>query len=553
MKKSPAQLLYGPLLSGHVKTILESGLLLDEDYEVLLKSFNFETFSVEPYKPPMGLIVCGATTAASIVLAKRIKLTLLPIAPLAATAAYLYLEIRSICRRNEQRAAVKRLINSFIKLHKLINGIIAYQKTRNEIATKKTKIFYGKNVEKFSAHFAERFMDLLYYLLSELQFLSSFSESLCEDFQELRELDISRLLDTDNLVNESLPLSMKVKDLYCLLMSKFLNYLGVNLCKNLVDICTKEVDCLLSSTLPKLTTMLVETYSAINIEFKSLRCSINEKLSFKTRTPFKKHISGKLQQTLAGSLNKLSIIFEQARMVLEKVDNLNDEENLSMLQDAIAELRDHALATYESLDILCKLYGILSKSESNATNRVEITKENSDPTANVPWFNFDDETVALEENYELYVGKDDINHEEELGICDDKPGAYLGLMLRELGQCLKQHERFVAARNKRGIKDGEEEQLQYQKIEKPTPKFDLMVVPAVNSDNQIIVPPTLLPPPPPPVAPPLPLNVVHEYNDGASGSTHSLLTSLKSLTRQLQTKEEVFGDRGVENSSSDSD
>lgn len=150
--------------------------------------------------------------------------------------------------------------------------------------------------------------------------------------------------------------------------------------------------------------------------------------------------------------------------------------------------------------------------------------------------NFDDVIQPLEdEKFELYIGDeteilDDLTPTEsgQKDDDDDQSGIYLQLMLQELKQSLKQHERFVAARQK--LEEPEDDDIKCSRIESPA-RFQ--VIKRFNSEKMTV-------PPPPP------LEAV-DFDEGTSRcDMRCMLETIKAISTQRQFNEDVFGDSGDE-------
>ncbi|XP_030753220.1 uncharacterized protein LOC115880213 [Sitophilus oryzae] len=555
---------YGPLVSRHVKTILESGLLLDEDYEVLLKSSVFKIYPIKPSGVPLGLIGGALLALGSLLMAKRWKSPLVMAPAAALTLALVCSERRSRLKIGRRQEGVGRLIKGLTKVRKLHGSIIRYMGLRKELISKNegdSLLIYEKNIEDYIKTFIKRNSELFELMLQELEALSTINDDLRLDYKSLNEININTVLEIKNYtISDCLAVTKSIHDLHTFLSSKYLNYLGLSLHHHLQEPNCKSLEDLIDKTIPNLNNVIENLHEACRKQFNDLRYSASKKAEIETKNKgiFRRHVTGTLHHTLTETVNNLSVIMERSRAVLEKIET---EEDPKRMEISLKGLRDHALATYESLDVLCRLYGILSDSNKNQTTVQNIPSKSIDRKSSVKTeeVHFDEEVEPIEENFELYIPQDEQRRVEEQRSYKDDSGVYLSLMLKELRQSLKKHERFIAARSKRGMEDEDDDKNTEEPVkEKSPPKFNLDVFnvkePTKISEESVLESKTTvspvttpcsiasvpkLPPPPPPPPPSFNLSDLQEAH--YLGNKRTFFENIKALSEQVQGEEEVFG------------
>ncbi|KAJ8942056.1 hypothetical protein NQ318_018402 [Aromia moschata] len=416
-------------------------------------------------------------------------------------------------------------------------------KTRTDLGKTKNSFLtlYNKGVKDFLEYLLSCECQLFQYLVDVLQNISSYTPELRDDYTYLMALNPLDLLKTHNADN--------LED--CLLLAYSL----------------------LDKTLPNLVKNLQQHHDAVKKRFTLLRQSINKKSEYKLQATVKptndKQIQAKLQETLACSVNNLSIILEKSQNLLDILEHTN-QTDLSEISNAVIDLRNHSFATYESLDLICKLYGILANSSTNnqSQKRLSEVKQDGNVEPNFTIINCDDANEPLEENFELYIGDDDLTNDDSTTKYEcERTDEYISLMLRELRQSLRQHQRFIDAKNRRGSDDDEEVVKKNSCVElrKSPPKFNLSVLKdsleindvsstsSLDSDQRKDMP--LHAPIPPPPPPPLPLPPSFQLDDLETESgqvnARSMLDNIKTLSSQRNVQEDVFGDSDVDSNSSD--
>lgn len=527
---------YGPLLTQHLKAILESGLLLDEDYEVLLNGCNFKIYPTYSGNRPLWIITASVAVIGSTLAAWKCNNVALALPSLGALVL-VYLKRKAMLKRKQRQEIVGEVIKSFAKVRKLNTAVIRYLKLRKAGKSTKENLLeeHNETVREFVIFFSRRNREYLNMFISNLKELASGKPELREDFREIEHIDLESL----SAQNDELTVS-KIQDIFTLLVSKYLNYLGFTFC-----LCLHEpsinIKTILDYKLPLIQSNLIQLNTDIQREFNNLRYCAAQKIAIDTTKKgyYAQKLSGKLHQTLVGAVNNLSLITEKSRLVLGKVEQIEDNTDVKKLEITLRDLRDHAFATYESLEILCKLYGVLASAPNKSSTQVPNTSKPKEEESLLT-INYDDQQEVLEEDYELFIPDVETTENIQQEHCQDQSSAYLGLMLKELRQALKEHDRFIAARNKRGIKEDEDVIL---KAPKEVAKFDLS---GFNSPRAPVplprpskMPKLLSSPPPPPPLPPPPRLLQEE---APSVPTRTLFDGIKALSSQLNCEEEVFGD-----------
>lgn len=531
---------YGALLVQHLKSILESGLLLDADYEVLLQRCNFQVRSYHPRRHPWEILAGGVAALVS----WKCRQPIIALSALAATIASICLLRRNATRLKRRREIIEYVLKSFLKGRKLNAGVVRYLKLRKNDN-------FGAHIQKFLKYFVELSKKHFGLMLTNIDQLVCAQQELQQDFVELQQLDLHSLLTSDELREDNhLIFAERVNDIATLLTSKYLNYLGLNLCQYLSDSNPSAFERLLDQQLPTVRQQCEQLHIVVQKEFNNLRYNTAQKLEITAvaSSYFGRHLSGKLQQTVMGAINNLSLIMEKSRTVLSKVQEIDDLNDVKKLETTLSELRSNALVTYESLDVLCRLCESLSQTKPQQVT-VPVASDNIVAKGSLDTVHYDDDSEVVEEDFELFIPAD---HEVEpvtmAGEREDQSSAYLGLMLRELQQSLQQHERFAAARRKRV---GPINEVRYQvEEERELPKFDLNQLSTKRTSKAIPIPAPrqLAPskivekmPPPPPPAPPPPF-IPPEPAEDDKGTPKTLFENIKTLSSQLKGQEEVFGD-----------
>uniref|UniRef100_A0AAR5P610 Vezatin n=1 Tax=Dendroctonus ponderosae TaxID=77166 RepID=A0AAR5P610_DENPD len=531
---------YGALLVQHLKSILESGLLLDEDYEVLLQRCNFQVRSSHPRRRPWEILAGGVAA----LVAWKCRQPIIALSALAATIVSICLQRRDIARRKRRREIIDCVLKSFLKGRKLNAGVVRYLKMR------KIEDF-GAHIQEFLEHFVGLNKEHFALMLKNIDLLVCAQQELQQDFVELQQLDLHSLLTLDELRGENYhKFAERVNDIATLLTSKYLNYLGLTLCEYLSDPNPSAVERLWDQQLPRVRQQLDQLHTVLQKEFNNLRYNAAQKLEITSvvSSYFGRQLSGKLQQTVMGAINNLSLIMERSRTVLSKVQEIDDLDDVKKLETTLSELRCHALDTYESLDVLCRLCGILSQSKPQHVS-IPLGSDNNHGKESLDTVHYDDDTEVVEEDFELFIpAGQEVEPVVITGEGEDQSSAYLGLMLKELQQSLQQHERFAAARRKRV---GPMIEVHHQVEERELPKFDLNQLSTKTTPKSTPIPaPRQLTsseevvekvPPPPPPAPPPPF-LLPEAAAGDKGSPKTLLENIRTLSSQLKGREEIFGD-----------
>lgn len=554
---------YGPLIDSYTKSILKSGLLLDEDLEALLSISKFRHFPERSgYKPSLSLLASIISALGSTFLAKKLKMPSLAVPPVIVSLYFIIFEYKNKKREQDDSKAVDKLLEAVTKIQKLTKNITRYMTTRYDLGKKdkNSLLLHGRSVEEFMDAFLQNSCDILEFLTDNLKSFTAYSTELKEDFMILEHLDYSSILAGGTLgdIQDCVTYTQKTYDINVLIFSKLLTYVGVLF--NSQSLRESSCRTLLNETLPEIQRTLQRHHDKTKRQFMCLRHSANKKteIQLQSETGRRKHISSKLEATLISSVNNLSVILEKSQNILERLEG-GTMENSTEIGSALVDLRNHTFATYESLDLLCKLYGILSNSNIQLSDPLVNTTKKTDTTSSeaVPTVSYDDDTEPIEEKFELYIGVEESTDGRPVPEHEDHSSAYLSLMLRELRQSLKQHERFIAAKNKRGDEDEEETEEERRHVEKEQrlspPKFNLKQL-KVESDqkytsekqsvidekNKVEVVPSLPAPPPPPPLPSFTLSELEQ--ETGQINARSMLENIKVLSSQINVQEEVFGD-----------
>ncbi|XP_072384288.1 uncharacterized protein [Diabrotica undecimpunctata] len=545
---------YKVLLTTSTNTILQSGLLLDEDLQILINFYKQDPSITFPtYTPSLFLRISLASVVGSLVLANKFtKWLVLPSAVLATVATAV--EVKQSRRTTYRKELVESIVNISKKINTLNSSIKKYLKTRIDIKDKSQNEFfqsYNTQTHEFLKNMMAGEKTFFESIMNNLKVLTNYSDNLKDDFNSFKNFKPLEEVQLDN-IEDGLKFVIQVQDLHIWIISKLLSYVStVFLCPNKSFYAT-SVNTLFDVTLDSLLRFLKSHYEVTRKSFSTLRSSVYTLQQIKTRND-KPIISNKLQNTLTAALDNLSIIYEKSQTILTRLE-ANESGSSEHLETALLDLRNHTYAAYESVDLLCRLYGILTSQKIPAENATVVQVDSN--RAKLPIINYDDDVNIVEENYELYLDKDYEESVEEPKSHKDESSAYLGLMLAELQQSLKKHERFIEAKKRRGSVDVKEIT---EKPEVPFFNLESLNCNVQNVDNKdvgnganaavadlsIIEQPTSPPVPPPP--PPMDSNVF-QLHDVLPAEPHSrsMFEGIKMLSSQLNRDEEVFGESGDE-------
>ncbi|KAJ8964614.1 hypothetical protein NQ317_013379 [Molorchus minor] len=351
----------------NIRRILESGLLLDEDLEVLLGVSESNSYQkTNNYRPSLFIFSSMLSIIGVSVLVKKyhIPVLIVPSVIFAVTsAAFELLRFRKIKNKKE---IVGKLIEAISRTHKMNHNIKRYIKIRTELGNNSFWL-ENRKLKEFFDFLLQNEYELLKILTSVLERITVFNRELLDDFKCLLLLNPLENIQTNgqNIVDDWLLIIQRVQDIHVLFTSKFLSYIGIACSSN----CSFEDDLnlLLDKTLPDIVKYLHIHNYLIKKQFMILRQPIlkNSEYSLQSRRkPWNKRIVPKLRDTLICSVNNLSVIFEKSQNILDALENADDIE-VNQFSDAIIDLRNHTFATYESLDLLCKLQGIVANSNSS--------------------------------------------------------------------------------------------------------------------------------------------------------------------------------------------
>ncbi|KAG5887666.1 hypothetical protein JTB14_011513 [Gonioctena quinquepunctata] len=518
----------------YISDIFESGLLLDEDLEILMNIQKLDCYpEIETNRISLKL------TATALVTSK----------------------LRSIRNRKKYLSLIKELVEILKKISSLNVSIIRFLKIRLESEKKSMNptATFDRAVADFSRKTSLSEEKHFKSCIESLSIIATYSNDLNDDYSRIMGFNPFETgvheEKTPLTLEEYTASAIKNQDLHIWLSSKLLCYIGILFCSDCHKLTGPILQSLLDVNFPEMLINLQSYYDCKNKYFQSLRYSINKWVAFKSQRKKRPEemISSKLKNTLESVIDNLSLISEKSMNVLEEVER-NRSSGSHEVNVALIDLRNHTYTAYESLDVLCRLYGILS-------NTTGIQDPISKPlphsvgemeNENITIVHHDDTTEPLEENFELYLENEENPEEEPRRINEYESVANLSLMLQELKQSLKQHERFIEAKKRRGSEDREVE------IERPKspPRFNLEILKnelcgetfcAQNETDEskeqkvrgetVILNRSMPPPPPPPI---FDLGKLEEEPQSGYNSK-SMLDNIKALSGQLAGHEEVYG------------
>lgn len=543
---------YGPLINHYAKSILKSRMLLDEDLEVFLKEYNSSDYPEEVrYKPPCSTTASVASLLFSVHLSKKFGSLLLFVPSLIITAKLVFTEVQLQKKRSRDKKIIHEIIEAIRENRALNANIFRYIKVRTDLDSNSDKEFFtafNKNTEEFMTTFTKAEFNFAKTTIDILSRISAFSEELTEDYNCLKHLDVETSVNPCSVRNiyDCKNITKTIGDIHIYMTSKLLGYLGIILCSPVSKLDKENFELFLNVRLPHILSVLRNHTQFVKNQFSSLQNSVVKILDYKySRSSETKNVSNKLRTTLINSINNLQVILEKSQGILQKLDNDETRNNVA-IDKALLDVKDHTLATYESLDLLCRLYGILANAPivANRNTTLPDLSRRSD-VSKTKVVSCDDEIEAKEEKYEFYLDKDD-----EDDICvrpersyEDPSKAYLSLMLRELKQSLKKHERFIEAKKRRGSAAENEHEVE---ASENIPSFNLRKLDVstmaanVQEDSN-------------PQPPPLPnFNLATEFSrsEFQTFNNKALLDDVVALSRQRNQEEVIFGDSDTESDDS---
>nr|CAH7757092.1 unnamed protein product [Callosobruchus chinensis] len=555
---------YGPLIDTYVRKILKSGYLLDEDLECLLNEFaSIDCPVPKTYNISSKILFSLSTVVISGILAKKYSPWII-LPSLFTTTMVAGYEVRRYITESKQSRLIDTLLEVIQKKLKLHCHLIRYLKVRSDAMKNEISAdtLPNRKMNAFMHTFSESQVSYFRVLLGHLQTVSFFCNQLSEDCAQLDCLDFS-----GRSIDNSLEYCIFVNDLQILLHSKLLSYIGLVLCSKSSKLTKNTIEIFLNKRIPQIIEFVQQNYYQTKKEFDHIRTSATQYAEYKQKSKDdNKFVHSKLANALVDAVNNISIILEKSQGILERMDDDNDR----ALETSIKDLRAHSLATYESIDLICRLYGIVANSQPEKVRGPPRSSiNNKTDEEKISTIRYDDIMEPREEKYVLYLDRDDNVSvtEDTRDNMEERSGAYLSLMLKELQKSLKQHQRFIEARKRRSSDEtsDEEEHTEPEVI----PRFRLETAEiheapkekpgrsASPDSPQIrdVKPPVALPrsgvkmtedpddssvkvmPQPPPL-PSFDLGGDDEANEGHGHK--SMLEKIVSLSKQRNVKEEVF-------------
>ncbi|CAH1991406.1 unnamed protein product [Acanthoscelides obtectus] len=426
-----------------------------------------------------------------------------------------------------------------------------------------TDMLPGRKLRDFVDTFHENQGTYIKALLKHIQTISFFCDEISEDYAQIEDLDLSK-----QTADNDLQYYLYVNNLQILLHSKVLSYVGVTLGSKYTKLSKDTVEVFLNKRIPRIIELILRNYNETKKAFDRLKRSAMYYAEYKERPRSEnKYLHSKLKSALTDAVNNISILLDKSQIIL---DRLGDGA-INALEDSMKDLRAHSLATHESIDLLCRLHGIVTNAQpaSDAEPPKHLTVNKTYEERICGNIRYDDIVQPEEGRYMIYVDKDP---EEEISRTarndvDETVGAFCRLTLEELRRSLMQNGTFMEARKRRFSNESSEE-FNADSPPKPelSPRFDLETTdvheePEAKSssvNNEDVYsgkPPVPLPrsamkatryldqffmkdmPPPPPMPT---FNLGRGYEEHGGYGNKSMLEEIMTLSKQRDVKEEVF-------------
>ncbi|CAH0554435.1 unnamed protein product [Brassicogethes aeneus] len=539
---------YNFLCQHYSKSILESKLMLDEDMEVIQCDYYNENSSDYSYRPSLFFTVGTTLSLGFTILSKRIGFNVLLVPSILFATFTLVYEVSEILRNKRQRSNINNLIDALKNIRYLNNNVAHFVKLRHEIKENGPCKFFEAitpQVHSLVCFVNKNETEVLHKIKHFLLQLSKLEESLEDDVSIIHEV----ILDNDiGCEMESIVLMeslQRLQAIYVLFISKLLSYICIVLNRPVQEYEFKKL--VFNYIVPELLCDIETCHNSIKSKFELVKYSKervrkNYKDMNKLTNHLAKSMSNRMQQTLVYSTSNLSIILEKSETLLNSMEGRTDEDDLSDIAPSIEDLKKHTYSTYETLDILCKFFDVYNSKRTrkhDLESPINLVKkvENS---INLTTIKYDDIIQPNEEEYELEMKNEEQTVDNFTGEYHDDNGKCMGLMIQEMKQALKKHQRFIDAKKRRGSVDEQPKLKPIKESEEPIPKFDLneKVEKIFDAKHSKI-----------PEPPPFPIPSFIDIEEG--GKMTSMLDSIKLLSNQIDIKEDYFGDDSMESSDSE--
>ncbi|XP_064215497.1 uncharacterized protein LOC103314522 isoform X2 [Tribolium castaneum] len=549
----------------YIHCIINSGVILDEDMELILTYFaSDDRYSQEIKLSVLQKIIGCVSLAGTIFLVERkYPLYLLPI-----SATPMFLMMLKTMRRSIQQKTQQRNFEVFVettgKIAKLNRVICEYFKHRNVPSTETSDILnpYTTAMKKLLEVVFMEETTLLYKLRLCVREFVGYVPFLKKDYTHVDYIEIHTLTSLKiRNINDCVIQLKQLCDIYVLLASNCLTSLSVALSPRVWSIYRVDLEYILEVLIPRMRKLSEQCYSAISKKFDDLKFyNLNRGQVKKRMMKIKRHNGQtKLYLGTCDIMVYISDIIEKSEIVYKKLQehNLQTMHEREVVGKCIAELRTHVFEYYEALDVLHKHYEInLNKPKRDPQSKlVEIPEDGPIPSTsrgNAADASLNPVEPDKDEEFEAYVGANDNNSDSSTSHSaydEQENRRYASLLSQELKSKLITHATFMAARQRRGLKD-EDPEVTTEEFRVPehlpplpplAPVPQFRPVPLALPNDQPARP--LVPPPPPPPLPPIDLGEFEEPPPQEGDYTvNHFLDSLKAAAQSRSSSEEVFQD-----------
>lgn len=459
---------YGPILYSCIETILSSGELLEDDFQAILSIYRTDNFCItKKTHIPYSLIASSSSLIPALVVAKKCGSAIYVVPSIFLTAGFGCYSFFERKRRRNHELVIESLIQILKDIQELNKRINKYLIERRTHSNKYLREFFQpftNTVVEFVKALSKKQFDLHHLIISNIFSFSEFCDPLKDDCKLLKDYQPSTLTELlQGGLDNYLKYTNDVINVQQLLNSKMLSYFAIICCCDESMIDKRTLRSFLNYRIPFVVKLLHDYHNYILEMFHSLRRTVirfsENKLEKRTIT--KERISGKLRHALDTSVNNLCFVLEKLYNIMDIIERSDGTTDPKKIDQGLIDLRSHTAATYEALDILCKLYGILSEPKKiHEIQPKSANEENTEPQKphRLQFLDEKDPRDLIEdkEKYELYL-KATEKLDDYSPIYEEASDTYLRLMIKELKQNLYQHEFYVSARERWRDESDEEE------------------------------------------------------------------------------------------------
>ncbi|XP_044256747.1 uncharacterized protein LOC123006378 isoform X2 [Tribolium madens] len=542
----------------YIHCIINSGVILDEDMECILMHFGSdERYSQEIKLSFLQKLIGGLSLAGTVFLAER----KCPVYMLPISASPVLLMIVKTMRRSIRQRTQKRNFEIFVdtvgKIAKLNRMISEYFKHKNVASPETTDIInpYTPAMKKLVELVFMEETFVCYKLRICVRELGNYVPFLKKEFAHVENIEIDKLTSLNiHNINDCVTQLKQLCDIYLLLASNCLTSLTIALSPRIWSQYDVDLRYILELLIPRMRIITEKAYNVINKKFDDLKYYYLNRSQVKKRImKIKPNGQSKLYMGTCDMMVHVSDIIEKSEIVYKMLQkhNLQTLNEREVVGKCIAELRTHVFDYYEALDILHKFYEINLNQPKPQTQRKLVEIPEDGPVASTSHGDVDDASLNSvepdkDEEYEAYIGANDNNSDTSTSYSayeEQESRRYASILGQELKKKLKSHARFVAARQRRGLKEEESEdeasQLPPRFFQVPEPLPPMRIpdpLPNCEPFGRVLVPP-----PPPPPLPPIDLGGFDDDDEPEGVYTvNHFLDSIKAAAQSRSSSEEVF-------------